>query len=184
MTSIIPRKTMRDVVSSLVGSSFRRVQQDGRVTFARQDHDPGTASEPVPGRVPRRVPDALRTGGSPGDIRAGFIDQGFEHVRSTCRGPRPIRSTAPRSPTSSSACSTKGLVIAGDIKIKLVDIELLTIQIRLVVASVDKAREMGMDWWTNNADFRPALAPPAEQAELIELRERLARLESMAIASA
>ena len=49
----------------------------------------------------------------------------------------------------------KGLVIAGDIKIKLVDIELLTIQIRLVVASVDKAREMGMDWWTNNTDFNP-----------------------------
>ena len=71
----------------------------------------------------------------------------------------------------------KGLVIAGDIKMKLVDIELLTIQIRLVVASVDKAREMGMDWWTNNADFRPALAPPAE---LVELRERLARLESRA----
>lgn len=72
----------------------------------------------------------------------------------------------------------KGLVIAGDIKIKLVDIELLTIQIRLVVASVDKAREMGMDWWTNNADFRPALASPVEQAELVELRARLAKLEA------
>jgi hypothetical protein len=75
----------------------------------------------------------------------------------------------------------KGLVIAGDIKIKLVDIELLTIQIRLVVASVDKAREMGMDWWTNNADFRPALAAPeAQQAELIELRERISLLEARA----
>ncbi len=42
----------------------------------------------------------------------------------------------------------KGIVIAGDIKIKLVDIELLTIQIRLMIASVDKAKEMGMDWWT------------------------------------
>ena len=41
----------------------------------------------------------------------------------------------------------KGVVIAGDIKIKLVDIELLTIQIRLLVCSVDKAREMGIDWW-------------------------------------
>ena len=39
----------------------------------------------------------------------------------------------------------KGVIIAGDIKIKLVDIELLTIQIRLMIASVDKAREMGMD---------------------------------------
>ena len=47
----------------------------------------------------------------------------------------------------------KGLVIAGDIKIKLVDIELLTIQIRLLIASVDKAREMGLDWWMLNPDF-------------------------------
>lgn len=44
----------------------------------------------------------------------------------------------------------KGLVIAGDIKIKLVDIELLTIQIRLLVCSVEKAREMGIDWWTTS----------------------------------
>ena len=74
----------------------------------------------------------------------------------------------------------KGLVIAGDIKIKLVDIELLTIQIRLVIASVDKAREMGMDWWTNNADFQPALPSPVDQTELLALRERIARLEAQA----
>lgn len=54
----------------------------------------------------------------------------------------------------------KGLVIVGDIKIKLVDIELLTIQIRLLVASVDKAREIGIDWWMLNPEFssRPAVA--------------------------
>ncbi len=75
----------------------------------------------------------------------------------------------------------KGLVIAGDIKIKLVDIELLTIQIRLVVASVDKAREMGMDWWSNNADFRAALPAPVEQAELLALRERIAKLEAQSV---
>jgi len=40
----------------------------------------------------------------------------------------------------------KGVVIAGDIRIKLVDIELLTIQLRLVICSVDKAKEIGMDW--------------------------------------
>ncbi|WP_435011771.1 gas vesicle protein GvpJ (plasmid) [Tundrisphaera lichenicola] len=101
--------------------------------------------------------------------------------------------TASRSPAHSVHSATladvlervldKGLVIAGDIKIKLVDIELLTIQIRLVVASVDKAREMGMDWWTNNADFQPALMAPADQAELVTLRERVARLESNAAAS-
>lgn len=48
----------------------------------------------------------------------------------------------------------KGIVIAGDIKINLVDVELLTVQIRLVVCSVDKAKEMGLDWWVNNPAFR------------------------------
>jgi hypothetical protein len=77
----------------------------------------------------------------------------------------------------------KGLVIAGDIKVKLVDIELLTIQIRLVVASVDKAREMGLDWWTTNPDLGPGLRSPAGQSELEELKERLAKLESRASAA-
>jgi hypothetical protein len=48
-----------------------------------------------------------------------------------------------------------GVVIAGDIKIKIVDIELLSIQIRLVIASVDKAREMGLDWWQTSPEFCP-----------------------------
>ncbi|MCG8424073.1 MAG: gas vesicle protein [Proteobacteria bacterium] len=47
----------------------------------------------------------------------------------------------------------QGIVIAGDIRVKLVDIELLTIQIRLVICSVDKAIEMGMDWWAKNPNF-------------------------------
>ncbi|MFI9154432.1 gas vesicle protein [Streptomyces sp. NPDC053367] len=72
----------------------------------------------------------------------------------------------------------KGVVIAGDIRINLLDIELLTIKLRLVVASVDKAREMGIDWWEND----PALSSRARSGELArenaELRERLARLES------
>ena len=48
-----------------------------------------------------------------------------------------------------------GVVIAGDIKIKIVDIELLSIQVRLVIASVDKACEMGLDWWRNCPDLCP-----------------------------
>ena len=47
----------------------------------------------------------------------------------------------------------KGIVIAGDIKVKLVDIELLTIQIRLVICSVEKAMEMGMDWWVTDSNL-------------------------------
>ncbi len=73
----------------------------------------------------------------------------------------------------------KGIVIAGDIKIHLVDVELLTIQIRLVICSVDKAKEMGMDWWVNN----PALSSRARREELTaaplaRIEERLTRLES------
>ena len=45
----------------------------------------------------------------------------------------------------------KGVVIAGDIVIQLADIDLLTIKIRLLVTSVDKAREMGIDWWENDS---------------------------------
>lgn len=75
----------------------------------------------------------------------------------------------------------KGIVIAGDIKIKLVDIELLSIQIRLLISSVDKAREMGMDWWLRNPDLTsrplPAVSAPAEAGELVELRRRVAELE-------
>jgi hypothetical protein len=70
----------------------------------------------------------------------------------------------------------KGLVIAGDIKIKLVDIELLTIQIRLVVCSVDKAREMGIDWWTTSSYLSGAAHPDKSKAD--ELSARLARVEA------
>jgi len=45
----------------------------------------------------------------------------------------------------------KGVVIAGDIQIKLADVELLTIKIRLLIASVDKAKEMGIDWWEHDS---------------------------------
>jgi len=73
----------------------------------------------------------------------------------------------------------KGIVIAGDIKIKLVDVELLTIQIRLVICSVDKAKEMGMDWWVNNPAFTSRA--PQEQVggdSMSRMEERLARLEA------
>jgi len=69
----------------------------------------------------------------------------------------------------------KGLVIAGDIKIKLVDIELLTIQIRLLICSVDKAREMGIDWWTTNSYLSSSAAP--EKSHIEDLSARIARLE-------
>ena len=72
----------------------------------------------------------------------------------------------------------KGLVIAGDIKIKLVDIELLTIQIRLVIASVEKAKEMGLDFWVTDKNFNSKLNTAQNTDELEELKERVEILES------
>lgn len=70
----------------------------------------------------------------------------------------------------------KGLVIAGDIRVNLLDIELLTIKIRLLVASVDKAREMGIDWWEHD----PTLSVGERDlvSENRQLRTRIAELES------
>lgn len=76
----------------------------------------------------------------------------------------------------------KGVVIAGDIKINLLDIELLTIKIRLLIASVDKAREMGIDWWAHDPQLSAAKRRQdkklEDDREKRELRQRIAELES------
>ena len=75
----------------------------------------------------------------------------------------------------------KGIVIAGDIKVKIVDIELLTIQIRLLICSVDKAKEIGVDWWVGNPAFsRRQQELLVESDALAKVSERLARLEAVA----
>jgi|RhiMethySRZTD1v2_1073278.scaffolds.fasta_scaffold111365_4 gas vesicle protein GvpA/GvpJ/GvpM family len=72
----------------------------------------------------------------------------------------------------------KGIVIAGDIQINLLDIELLTIKLRLLVASVERAQEMGINWWESD----PTLSSRAKELEQEneDLQERLERLEQMA----
>jgi len=73
----------------------------------------------------------------------------------------------------------KGIVIAGDIKIQIADIDLLTIKIRLLVASVDKAMEMGINWWQEDS----YLSSKAKKADLEQenraLRTRLGRNEEL-----
>jgi len=77
----------------------------------------------------------------------------------------------------------KGIVIAGDIQINLLDIELLTIKLRLLIASVDRAREMGINWWESDPSLQslepPGLGDGSDQLEKEnrELRERVERLE-------
>jgi Gas vesicle protein len=86
----------------------------------------------------------------------------------------------------------KGLVIAGDIQVNLLDIELLTIKLRLVIASLDTAREVGINWWENdpwlsadasrraeNRELRGADGPNGElEEENQQLKERIRKLES------
>ena len=70
----------------------------------------------------------------------------------------------------------KGLVIAGDIKVSLAEVELLTIRIRLLVCSLDKAQEIGLDWWRYDRD----LSPGGQRAALADheaLRAQIRQLE-------
>jgi hypothetical protein len=73
----------------------------------------------------------------------------------------------------------KGLAIAGDIKISLAEVELLTIRIRLIVCSIDKAQEIGLDWWKHDEHFGRAGTIRETQAlrrQVAELEARVARL--------
>ena len=75
----------------------------------------------------------------------------------------------------------KGLVVAGDIRIRLADVELLTIQVRLLVCSVDKATEIGLDWWRTDPRFSTHAGRPEYLEEfgrkLEQIDQRLASLE-------
>jgi hypothetical protein len=74
----------------------------------------------------------------------------------------------------------KGLVIAGDIKVSLAEVELLTIRIRLLVCSLDKAQEIGLDWWRYDRELSPGAAAGAAhedlRAQIRQLQERIDEL--------
>src|SRR3954464_6622232 len=82
----------------------------------------------------------------------------------------------------------KGLVIAGDIKVSLAEVELLTIRIRLLVCSLDKAQEIGLDWWRYDRDLSPGAARDNAgehedlRAEIRLLQERVEALTAGAVA--
>ena len=79
----------------------------------------------------------------------------------------------------------KGLVIAGDIKVSLAEVELLTIRIRLLICSLDKAQEIGLDWWRYDRDLSPGATKAAvgEQEDLrAEIRQLKQRVEALTIA--
>ena len=76
----------------------------------------------------------------------------------------------------------KGLVIAGDIKVSLAEVELLTIRIRLLICSLDKAQEIGLDWWRYDRELSPGarrdalVEHEALRAQVRHLEERVAAL--------
>jgi len=72
----------------------------------------------------------------------------------------------------------KGIVIAGDIKIQIADVELLTIKIRLLIASVDKAKEMGIDWWEHDSYLSSKGKEVENQKKIGELEAEIEKLKS------
>lgn len=72
----------------------------------------------------------------------------------------------------------KGLVVAGDIRIQLADIDLLNIKIRLLIASVDKAMEMGINWWQQDSYLSSKAKESETEKENLALKKRLERLEA------
>jgi hypothetical protein len=75
----------------------------------------------------------------------------------------------------------KGVVIAGDIGISLLDVELLTLKLRLLIASADTAQAMGIDWWKSDPNLSSRARELADENR--ELRERLEQIESLLAAS-
>jgi hypothetical protein len=72
----------------------------------------------------------------------------------------------------------KGLVVAGDIRISLANVELLTIRIRLLVCSLDKAEQVGLNWWRYDQNLVHPTSGDGQQEEVIErLEARIAKLE-------
>ncbi|MBI4445671.1 MAG: gas vesicle protein [Acidobacteria bacterium] len=74
----------------------------------------------------------------------------------------------------------KGLVIAGDVKVSLANVELLTLQIRLLICSIDKAEQIGLNWWRydRNLTAGPSLISEEVRERLSELERRVERLSA------
>jgi hypothetical protein len=76
----------------------------------------------------------------------------------------------------------KGLVVAGDIKISLAEVELLTIRIRLLICSIDKAEQIGMDWWKYDKNLSPGRLSSARENEALKKQVRMLERKVAALA--
>jgi hypothetical protein len=77
----------------------------------------------------------------------------------------------------------KGLVVAGDIRVSLANIELLTIRVRLLVCSIDKAQEIGLDWWRRDSFLSTAVPTEQSDEQAAALQERVVALEQQLAAT-
>ncbi len=77
----------------------------------------------------------------------------------------------------------KGLLIAGDIRISLAEVELLTIRIRLIVCSIDKAQEIGLDWWKYDRNLAPGARAQSLETEALRRQVRLLERRIAALAA-
>jgi len=77
----------------------------------------------------------------------------------------------------------KGLVIAGDIKVSLAEVELLTIRIRLIVCSLDKAQQIGLDWWKYDRHLAPGRMAPSMENDDLKKKIRLLEAEVASLRS-
>ena len=78
----------------------------------------------------------------------------------------------------------KGLVVAGDIKISLAEVELLTIRIRLLICSIDKAEQIGMDWWKYDKNLSPGRLSSARENEALKKQVRMLERKVAALVEA
>src|SRR4029077_12772340 len=78
----------------------------------------------------------------------------------------------------------KGLVVAGDIKVSLAEVELLTIRIRLLICSIDKAEQIGMDWWKYDRNLSPGRSNPSRENEALKKQVHLLERKVAALAKA
>ncbi len=72
----------------------------------------------------------------------------------------------------------KGIVIAGDIQIKIADVDLLTIKIRLLICGVDKAKEMGINWWERDSYLSSKARETEAEKEKVKLEKKVEELET------
>ena len=72
----------------------------------------------------------------------------------------------------------KGLVVAGDVKVSLANVELLTIQLRLVICSIDKAEAIGINWWRSDRFYSSDPRAIGDTSEIDALKTRIAQLEN------